>query len=124
MTSIQIKYFFFLISRKMDEVRRRHALRHAGLVDLSSKAVGDFADEASRTYALGMEYLLEDHELLEYRNLEEAQRRIGSGEFGCCQICGEPIEVARLLIVPETSMCLSCSEDNERRHGENQSQTY
>ena len=119
MTSKQKEYFFLLISKKLDEVRRRYALRHAGLADLSAKTVGDLVDEASRTYALSMECLLEDHELLEYKNLEEAQRRIGSGEFGCCRICGESIEVARLLKVPETSMCRSCSEDNERRHGEN-----
>ncbi|HEY6867502.1 MAG TPA: TraR/DksA C4-type zinc finger protein [Candidatus Eisenbacteria bacterium] len=46
--------------------------------------------------------------------INEALRRLYRGEFGLCEICGEPIGRARLEAMPYTRLCLACKEKEER----------
>jgi RNA polymerase-binding protein DksA len=39
-----------------------------------------------------------------------------SGAYGICQSCGERIEPARLEILPEATLCLTCQREYERRN--------
>lgn len=39
-----------------------------------------------------------------------ALRRIASGEFGMCFVCGEEIDVRRLEVDPTTTRCVKCAE--------------
>ncbi|WP_232364185.1 TraR/DksA family transcriptional regulator [Desulforapulum autotrophicum] len=41
--------------------------------------------------------------------LERALARIGSPDFGLCSACEEPIPFARLMILPETELCVKCA---------------
>jgi DnaK suppressor protein len=43
--------------------------------------------------------------------LERAFARIGTPDFGLCRACEEPIPFARLMILPETDLCVKCAED-------------
>ncbi len=38
--------------------------------------------------------------------VEEALQRIDEGTYGTCDVCGEPIPVARLEALPYTKMCV------------------
>lgn len=42
--------------------------------------------------------------------LEAALNRIDNEEFGLCVECEEPIAIKRLLIMPETLLCITCAE--------------
>lgn len=42
--------------------------------------------------------------------LEAALKRIDEEDFGLCEECGKPIPVARLLAMPESSLCVECAE--------------
>jgi DnaK suppressor protein len=42
--------------------------------------------------------------------IEGAMRRIESGEYGYCFVCGEEIDVRRLSIDPTNSRCTGCAE--------------
>jgi len=42
--------------------------------------------------------------------LEYALRKVGSPEYGICMECEEPIAVARLKLMPETSLCIRCAK--------------
>lgn len=42
--------------------------------------------------------------------LERVLPRLDHPEFGLCAACEEPIPFARLLIVPETGLCVPCAE--------------
>ena len=46
--------------------------------------------------------------------INEALRRLYRGEFGLCEICGQPIGRARLEAMPYTRLCLACKEKEER----------
>jgi DnaK suppressor protein len=52
------------------------------------------------------------------RKLDEidfALRAAEEGTYGICEVCGQPIDPARLQIVPEATMCVSCKAAAERR---------
>ncbi|MFE8071485.1 TraR/DksA family transcriptional regulator [Marinobacteraceae bacterium S3BR75-40.1] len=49
------------------------------------------------------------------RGIRRALHRIGSGDFGCCRECDEPIALKRLQARPEVSLCLECQALAERR---------
>jgi RNA polymerase-binding transcription factor DksA len=36
------------------------------------------------------------------------------GEYGICEVCGNPIARARLEAMPYARMCVSCKEQEER----------
>ena len=43
--------------------------------------------------------------------LERALKMIDRPGFGLCRECGEPIPLARLMIMPESDMCVECAEE-------------
>ena len=45
----------------------------------------------------------------EIRQIEAALARIGSGEYGICVTCGEPISEERLDVLPYTPFCRDCA---------------
>jgi RNA polymerase-binding transcription factor DksA len=44
------------------------------------------------------------------RVIMAALQRIEDGSYGCCDLCGEPIDPARLSAIPEATRCLGCAE--------------
>lgn len=47
--------------------------------------------------------------------IEDALRAAEQGTYGICEVCGQPIDPARLAIIPEATMCVTCKTANERR---------
>lgn len=47
--------------------------------------------------------------------LSEALDRLRSGDYGICQICGEPISAGRLQAIPEVTTCVACQDAAERQ---------
>ena len=43
--------------------------------------------------------------------LERVLPRIDHPEFGLCRACETPIPFARLIILPETDLCVPCAEE-------------
>ena len=43
--------------------------------------------------------------------LERALVKIDTPDFGLCRECEEPIPTARLMILPETDLCVQCAEN-------------
>ena len=44
------------------------------------------------------------------RRIDAALRRIDSGEFGYCTVCGEEIDTRRLELDPTYARCVRCAE--------------
>ncbi len=42
--------------------------------------------------------------------MERALKMIHDPDFGLCRECEEPIPFARLMIVPESDLCVECAE--------------
>jgi len=47
--------------------------------------------------------------------IDDALRRLYKGEYGMCEICGNPIARARLEAMPYARLCVSCKEKEERQ---------
>ena len=43
--------------------------------------------------------------------LERALKMIDRPGFGLCRECEEPIPIARLMVMPESDMCVECAEE-------------
>ena len=43
--------------------------------------------------------------------LERALAKIDNPNFGLCRECDEPIPSARLMVLPETDLCVQCAEN-------------
>jgi len=46
--------------------------------------------------------------------IDDALRRIYRGDYGNCETCGKPIARARLEVMPQARLCISCKEKEER----------
>jgi DnaK suppressor protein len=40
--------------------------------------------------------------------VEQAIKKYGAGTYGICDLCGQPIEPARLEALPHANLCLAC----------------
>ncbi len=47
------------------------------------------------------------------QQLEKSVLKIDHPDFGNCQNCEEPIPIKRLLIMPETILCVACAQGIE-----------
>ncbi len=45
--------------------------------------------------------------------LKQALHDSDSPDFGICAICAKPIPIARLLLIPESTVCVHCAEKQE-----------
>ncbi|MFQ6016150.1 MAG: TraR/DksA family transcriptional regulator [Anaerolineae bacterium] len=48
-------------------------------------------------------------------SIEYALRRMEKGDYGICERCGAEIGTERLKVVPETTLCVSCKAETEKR---------
>ncbi len=46
--------------------------------------------------------------------IDDALRRLYRGNYGSCENCGSPIARARLEVMPQARLCISCKEKEER----------
>lgn len=47
--------------------------------------------------------------------LRQALRLFDAGEYGYCEVCGEPIGKGRLQVFPRATLCVRCKQREERR---------
>lgn len=48
------------------------------------------------------------------QDIDAALRSIERGQYGICERCGNPIEVERLEVKPDATLCLNCQQEVER----------
>jgi RNA polymerase-binding protein DksA len=47
-------------------------------------------------------------------DIDSALRSIEKGQYGTCERCGKQIEIERLEVKPDATLCLSCQQEVER----------
>lgn len=77
----------------------------------------DLADVASSTFEREKGLALESSVQQMLAQVEEALARIDEGTYGICQRCGDPIDVARLRVLPFATLCIRCKELEEKSNG-------
>ena len=102
-----------LMSRR-DELRQRleqitHDVRRTG-----KPLDQDFAEQAVERENDEVLDALGEAGRAELARINRALQRIEHGEYGNCVICGNPIPVERLKVLPFSEHCVECAEEAER----------
>ncbi|QMW24614.1 RNA polymerase-binding protein DksA [Sandaracinobacteroides saxicola] len=74
----------------------------------------DSTDRASSETDWGIELRTRDRQRKLIGKIDSALRRIDSGDYGYCEISGEPISLGRLEARPIATMTLEAQEKHER----------
>ena len=74
----------------------------------------DMADRASSETDWGLELRTRDRQRKLIGKIDAAVRRLYEGEYGYCEVSGEPISLARLEARPVATMTLEAQEKHER----------
>lgn len=85
-----------------------------GLQD-GTRNIPDVADRASEETDRALELRTRDRQRKLVAKIDSALRRIENGEYGYCDVTGEPISLKRLDARPIATMSLEAQERHERR---------
>lgn len=82
---------------------------------LTDSAGDDQADTGTKTGEHEQEITLANSLLERITQVERAIDRLGEGNYGYCERCGNAIPVERLAAFPSATLCVSCKQLEERR---------
>jgi DnaK suppressor protein len=82
---------------------------------LADSAGDDQADTGTKTFEREQEITLANNLLERVTQVERAIDRLGAGNYGWCERCGNAIPVERLAAFPSATLCVTCKQLEERR---------
>ncbi len=102
------------LSARRAELRKRLGTELADLGHARSKsATGDAADAAFDHSGDELSSQLAELEARELNQVERALLRLKQGTYGLCEGCGTKIPVARMNILPYSTLCIKCQREAE-----------
>lgn len=114
----------FMCQRQLDYFRRKllawkDALKRESQgtlsqLQLDSLRESDLTDRASSETDWSIELRTRDRQRKLISKIDAALRRIDEGEYGYCEVTGEPIGLARLEARPIATMTIEAQERHER----------
>lgn len=115
----------FMNDRQLEYFKRKLLAWKAELLDEnrntleglqgSARSVPDAADRASEETDRSLELRTRDRQRKLVAKIDSALRRIEEGEYGYCEVTGDPISLKRLDARPIATMSLEAQERHERR---------
>ncbi|MBU2890654.1 RNA polymerase-binding protein DksA [Celeribacter halophilus] len=115
----------FMNERQLEYFRRKLLAWRAELLDESrhtieglqdgTRNIPDISDRASEETDRALELRTRDRQRKLVTKIDAALRRIEEGEYGYCEVTGEPISLKRLDARPIATMTLEAQERHERR---------
>ena len=114
MNDRQLEYFRRKLVAWKQELLDQSAETLEGLQD-SGRNVPDIADRASEETDRAIELRTRDRQRKLVSKIDAALRRIDTGDYGYCEMTGEPISLRRLDARPIATMTLEAQEKHERR---------
>ena len=114
MNERQLEYFRRKLTNWKHELFDENKHTIEGLQD-SARSVPDIADRASEETDRALELRTRDRQRKLVAKIDAALRRIDQGEYGYCEVTGEPISLKRLDARPIATMSLEAQERHERR---------
>ncbi len=114
MNERQLEYFRRKLLNWKAELLEQSAETLDNLTE-SARNVPDLADRASEETDRALELRTRDRQRKLIAKIDAALRRIENGEYGYCEMTGEPISLKRLDARPIATMTLEAQEKHERR---------
>ena len=113
MNDLQLEYF----RRKLIVWKQELLGQSAETIDNlqeSARSVPDLADRASEETDRALELRTRDRQRKLVGKIDAALRRIENGEYGYCEVSGEPISLKRLDARPIATMTVEAQSAHER----------
>ena len=103
------------LTGRRNELRKRLGadLARLGSQQLNSSATGDAADAAFDHQGEELSTQLAELEARELNQIERALLRLRQGTYGICEGCSTKIPVARLNVLPYSTLCIKCQREAE-----------
>lgn len=114
MNDRQLEYFRRKLLAWKDEILEDSRETIEALQD-STRNIPDITDRASEETDRALELRTRDRQRKLVSKIDSALRRIDNGEYGYCEMTGEPISLKRLDARPIATMTLEAQERHERR---------
>jgi len=115
----------YMSERQLDYFRRLLLAWKKSILDASAGTLqqlqdgpmreADLNDRASSETDWGIELRTRDRQRKLIAKIDSALRRIEEGEYGYCEVSGEPIGLGRLTARPIATMTVEAQEAHERR---------
>lgn len=114
MSEAQVDYYRRLL---LEWKKLIHAASQGTLQSLQDGPIRepDLNDRASSETDWGIELRTRDRQRKLISKIDSALRRIEEGEYGYCEVTGEPIGLGRLSARPIATMTVEAQEAHERR---------
>lgn len=113
MNPLQLEYFRRKLLAWKDDILRESAETLQTLQQESLREP-DIADRASSETDWSVELRTRDRQRKLVSKIDAALGRINSGEYGYCEVTGEPISLRRLDARPIATMSIEAQEAHER----------
>lgn len=114
MNERQLEYFRRKLLEWKEELLSDSRDTIEGLQD-NTRNIPDVADRASEETDRALELRTRDRQRKLVAKIDSALRRIDEGEYGYCEVTGDPISLKRLDARPIATMSLEAQERHERR---------
>lgn len=103
-----------VLSARRNELLKRLTSELSDMGHRSSSSVsGDVADVAFGSTGEELASQLAELESRELGQIDQALQRINAGKYGVCAGCSSKIPVARLNILPYSTLCVKCQQEVE-----------
>jgi DnaK suppressor protein len=76
---------------------------------------GKKEEGATEAFELEKRLALERRVMGLLSEVEHALQKLEKGTYGLCDICGQSVEMARLEVLPQANLCLSCKARQEAK---------
>lgn len=110
MNEDQLEFFRDLLAKQAQEVRESLANARKQLATFENEP--DELDKASIEEERRMALRFLDRQTKLLPKIDQSLKRIEEGDFGYCEVTGEPIGVRRLLLRPTATLC---AEEKQRQ---------
>ncbi len=94
--------------RLIEELEQSRASVRPGDERREGSPFGKREEEATEAQELEKRLALEKRTRDQLAEVEHALDKFEKGTYGLCDVCGQPIDPARLEALPQASLCLSC----------------
>ena len=96
-----------LLARK-DSILANISSSRANIDELKNQEINDDLDYAELVSDSFTEGMIANHQLEEFKQIEEALVKISQGTYGICDMCGIVIPLGRLKAKPFAKFCTEC----------------
>lgn len=114
MKKSELAYFKKILEERKNQIIKNINGVHDELAQLGACELNDEGDHVATITSSRVDDIIIKKQEQELREINTALRKLESGEYGTCEMCGVDIGFPRLAIKPHAVYCIDCREIAEQ----------